>query len=108
MSDEKYVVVTCISQFRQRYVMPVSKLQETNTDMEVKPIEWAEDSVTCEDVQEFSQKFLGEEIIDTFVLDEDRVLQLFDRDNDYLSEWDKEKKLEWIHDCWEKDNEVKG
>lgn len=109
MSDDlkdKYAVVTCISQFRQRYVVPVEKLQAKNTSMEVRPIEWAEDSVTCEDVKEFSQKYLGEEIIDTFIVDEERLLTLFDRDNDYLSDWTKEKKIEWIHDCWEKPDEL--
>jgi hypothetical protein len=107
MSEEKYVVVTCTSTFRQRYCVPVSKLQELNTDVDitddsVKQIEWANDSVTMEEVKEFSQHWLGETILDTFILDEERVLKLFDRDNQYLSDWTEEKKLEWIHD-W-KDN----
>ena len=105
--DERYVVVTCTSTFRQRYMVPVSKLQELNTDIDitndpVKQIEWAQDSVTTEEVKEFSQKWLGETILDTFILDEERALQLFDRDNDYLSDWSEEKKLEWIHDWKEK------
>ena len=62
----------------------------------------AKDSVSAEEIKEFSQKWLGETIVDTFILDEERVLQLFDRDNDYLSEWTKEKKLEWIDDWKEK------
>lgn len=107
MTEERYVVVTTTSSFRQRYAIPVSRLQELNTDIDitkdpVKQIEWANDSVTMEEVKEFSQKWLGETITDTFILDEERVLQLFDRDNDYLSEWEKEKKLEWIDDWKEK------
>ena len=102
MSDERYVVVTCVSTFRQRYCVPVSELQKLNTDVDimsdpVKQIEWANDSVTMEEVKEFSQSHLGEQILDTFILDEERVLQLFDRDNDYLKEWTKEQKLERIH-----------
>ena len=103
MSDERYVVVTCVSTFRQRYCVPVSELQKLNTDVDimsdpVKQIEWANDSVTMEEVKEFSQSHLGEQILDTFILDEERVLQLFDRDNDYLKEWTKEQKLKHIHD----------
>ena len=100
--NERYVVVTAVSTHRMRYCVPVSKLQELNTDTDItnntlKQIEWAKDSVTMEEVKEFSQHWLGEKIVDTFILDEERVLQLFDRDNDYLSDWDKEKKVKYIH-----------
>jgi len=53
MSDERYVVVTCISSFRERYVVPVSKLQELNPDVALTTemaAEWARDSVTMEEV----------------------------------------------------------
>jgi len=105
----RYAVVTTTSSFRQRYVIPLDELQKLNEDVELSPataVEWAEDSVTCEEVKEFSQSFLGEQIIDTFVLDEERMLQLFDRDNKYLSEgpdgWDTERKLKFIRDWKEK------
>ena len=107
MSDERYVVVTCTSMHRMRYCVPVSKLQELNKEVNImndpaKQIEWANDSVTMEEVKEFSQAHISEDIIDTFILDEERVLNLFDRDNDYLKDWSKSKKIEWLHD-W-KDN----
>lgn len=99
--NERYVVVTAISSFRQRYAIPVSKLQELNIDVDItsdipKQIEWAKDSVTMEEVKEFSQHWLGEQISDAMILDEERVLNLFDRDNDYLKDWTKDKKLEWL------------
>lgn len=100
MSDEKYVVVTAISTFRQRYCVPMSELQSLNIDVPLdtlKAIEFAEDSVTCEDVKEFSQHWLGESIVDTFILDEERVLNLFDRDNDYLKDWSKDQKMNYLH-----------
>jgi hypothetical protein len=105
---ERYVVVTCISQFRQRYTIPVSELQALNTDVDIsadpaKQIEWASDSVTCESVKEFSQKWLGESIVDAMILDEERVVNLFDRDNDYLKEWTRNQKLDFISDWKEKD-----
>ena len=97
--DEQYVVVTTISTHRIRYCIPLSELQKTNPDVKVSP-EWAKDCVVCEELEEFSQDHLGELIVDTDVLSEDEVLQLFDEDNDYLSGWDKETKLKNIHDCW--------
>lgn len=102
-SNERYVVVTTVSQFRQRYAIPVTELQKLNPDVDItnrlaKQVEWANDSVTSEDVKEFSQHWLGESIVDTFILDEERTLNLFDRDNDYLSAWPTKQKLEWISD----------
>ena len=105
MSDERYVVVTVISTHRMRYCVPASKLRELNMDANPdmdELCEWARDEVTMENVKEFSQHWLGEQILDTFVLDEERMLALFDRDNDYLKEWSKDKKIEHVHD-W-KDN----
>ena len=100
MSDERYVVVTCISSFRERYCVPVSELQKLNEDKVItveEAAEWARDSVTMEEVKEFSQHWLGETILDTFVLDKERMLALFDRDNDYLKSWTEEQKLNYVH-----------
>lgn len=109
MSDERYVVVTCISQFRQRYVIPATDLQMMTPDVPLSPqtmVDYANDSVTCEEVKEFSQQWLGESIVDTFVVDEPRILHMFNRDNDYLAGWSDEKKLEWIKDWGEKISEA--
>jgi hypothetical protein len=94
----QYAMVTVISTFRNRYVIPVDHLQTLNTDVPIEglELEWAEDCVTCEDLYEFSQKHLGETIIDSELLDEDKILELFDKDNDYLKDWSKEQKLQWI------------
>jgi hypothetical protein len=59
--------------------------------------EWARDEVTMENVKEFSQHWLGEQILDTFVLDEERMLALFDRDNSYLKDWTHEQKMKYLH-----------
>ena len=93
----EYVVVTCVSTFRNRYVIPVDELQRMNPDEPVDP-SWALDAVTCQDVKEFSQRHVGEQIIDAQVLREPEVLQFFDADNDYLKDWTEEQKISWIHD----------
>ena len=97
----EYVVVTAISTFRQRYVIPVDELQKLNPDMPVDP-SWALDEVTMENVKEFSQRHVGEQIIDAQVVKEKEILQFFDADNDYLSSWDEEFKLAWIRNWKEK------
>lgn len=96
----KYVIVTAISQFRQRYAIPVDELKKLN--LEVQPTdedlhEWARDCVTMEQIKEFSQHHLGESIIDSVLVDEDQMLEQFDRDNDYLKGWDRDYKLEWVN-----------
>lgn len=98
--SKDYVVVTTVQTFRHRYVIPMDKLQARNTSIEVEPA-WALDCVTCEEVKEFSQLHLGEQIIDSKVASEKEVLELFDSDNDYLKGWDTDYKLEWINNCWE-------
>jgi len=95
VSDEKYVVVTAISQFKMRYVVPMSELQKDNPDAPVDPL-WALDGVTCNDYEEFSQDHLGEVITDWCVENEEQILERFDRENDYLAGWTKEQKLKNI------------
>ena len=93
--EEEYVVVTAISSFRHRYVIPMSELQKMNESDKVNPT-WAADCVTMNEVKEFSQEHLGESISDVMVMQEEALLKLFDDDNKYLSGWDKEQKLTWI------------
>jgi hypothetical protein len=82
-----WVLVDTVSQFRQRYVVEVPKGKS----------EYALDSVTMEDVKEFSQKHLGETIVSHRVISEKDALDLFDEDNDYLKSWNEEKKLSYIN-----------
>jgi hypothetical protein len=81
-----------------RYCIPVDELQELNVEVSIEghEIEWAEDCVTCNEVVEFSQKHIGETIIDSEILTEEQMLEKFDIDNDYLKDWTREKKLEHV------------
>ena len=95
----KYVIVTAISSYRMRYCIPVDELQKLNTEVPIEDheIEWAEDCVTCGEVEEFSQKHIGETILDTEIVDEEQMLNKFDTDNDYLRGWTREKKIQHVH-----------
>lgn len=95
LNPEDYVVVTTVASFRHRYVIPVDELQKLNPDDPVDP-KWALDCVTMEEVKEFSQMHLGEQIIDANVLSETSVMNLFESDNSYLSSWDEDYKRAWI------------
>ena len=102
--NELYVVTTVVSTHRMRYAIPISAMSEEG-DMPLptdQAINYIQDSVTMEEVKEFSQHWMGENIVDTFVLDKERVLNLFDRDNDYLKEWTEDQKINYIHDWKEK------
>lgn len=104
-NNDRYVVVTMISTHRMRYCIPVSEMEKDNDNVPLttqQALDWAQDSVTMEEVREFSQHWMGEQSVDAFVLDEERTLQLFDRDNDYLQSWTKEQKLKFIHEWKEK------
>jgi hypothetical protein len=96
----KYVIVTAISSHRIRYCIPVDELQKLNIEVPIEghEIEWAEDCVTCNEVVEFSQKHIGETIIDSEILTEEQMLDKFDTDNDYLKDWTREKKIQYVRD----------
>lgn len=101
--EGKYVVVTAISSFKMKYVIPTEELQKLNEATELdqeRAREWAEECVIMEEAKDFSQKHIGETVIETQILDEDTILEIFDRENDYLSEWTREKKIDYIRH-WE-------
>ena len=80
--DEKYYLVECIASYRMRYV--VRALRE----------EHAEDTVAVEQAKEFSQKWMGENIISTRELTRDEIIAMCDKDNEYVKTWSDEKKFE--------------
>lgn len=93
---KKYVIVTATSTHRMRYAVPVDELVDDG-DLD-KAALYAMDSVTTEEVKEFSQEHLGEQIVDSRVYNEDEMLDLFEKDNDYLKSWTRERKLEYVND----------
>ena len=82
------VMVDCFSTYRMRYCVEVP---EHLTPEQAK--EWAMDTVTCEEAEEFSQLWLGEQISSTRIVSDEEYIQLFDEDNDYLKGWDRELKF---------------
>ena len=96
MKNKDYVVVTALSSYRMRYVMHRDDLQRLNPLDPVDAIEWANDTVINDKCEEFSQEYMGEYIVDTVEMDEEDMLELFDRDNYYLSGWPKDQKVSLV------------
>jgi len=96
---KQYVLVTAISHFRMRYCIPVDELRAENpeaSDEQFDPVSWANDCVTMNEVDEFSQAHISEDIVDSRVVSEEEMLQQFDEDNDYLKSWTREQKIDHV------------
>lgn len=83
-NEKEWVLVECVSQFRQRYMCQVPKGKA----------EWALDTVTLNEAKEFSQEHLGETIVSHRVIPFMEALELCDVDNEYCNKWNVEKKVE--------------
>lgn len=83
----KYLVET-ISMFRMRYVIEANNADD------------AKDEVTMNNdgyLHEFSQQHLDEIITSTREIDREEYLRMFNEDNDYLQDWDDERKLSFVN-----------
>lgn len=78
----KYVMVDAISQFRMRYVV------EVPDDAACSAVEYAEDTVACEDAKEFSQLHLGETIVNSREVTLQEAIEQFKTDEPVFSEWE--------------------
>jgi len=81
--EKEWVLVECVSTFRERYMVEVPKGEEL----------WALDTVVMNEAKEFSQKHLGETIVSHRVISEEDALKLCDTENDYAKNWNKEMKM---------------
>mgnify|MGYP003632039874 CR=1 FL=1 len=100
MKMTDYVEVTTISTFRIRYMMRKDDLRALNTAVDPTDdelTEWAiQQTRTDTAIDEFSQVWLGEQIVSTRECTEDEMVIAFDRDNDYLKEWTRDAKIRWV------------
>jgi hypothetical protein len=83
-TEEKLYLVETVSMFRHRYAV------------RARSLEHAKDTVVCEEANELSQEYIGENIVGGREITEEEYLEIFDQDNDYLKSWDRTKKLESI------------
>ena len=81
--DTEWVLVECTATYRMRYMVEVPK----------DKAEWALDTVTMSEAKEFSQEYLGEQIISHRVISQEEALELCDKDNSYCSSWTDDLKI---------------
>ena len=91
----KFVLVETLSQYRMRYVVEVPD-NHNEGEFPCTSIQWAEDTVTMEEMKEFSQKWLGETILDSREVNLEEILKICDVDNDYLKSWTEEQKMSLV------------
>jgi hypothetical protein len=96
----KKYLVEVISQHLIRYVVEARK--ESHAEDEV----FMNMSQYNEDWNEFSQRHLGDTILSTREVDEEEIIGMFDRDNDYLASQPREWKLSQINVIKYPDKEI--
>lgn len=84
---KRYATFTAISVFKHRYVVEMG---------EDDKLENLADLVTCEELEEFSQKHVDELIIDMDSISEEEMLKLFRKENSYLNSWSDEYVLSYV------------
>jgi len=87
---KKIVMVETISQFRVRFAVEV----EDNIDYALDEAIMREQDP---DFKEFSQEHLGITIFNHYELNKEQYLEMFDKDNGYLSHLTDEQKLSYIN-----------
>jgi hypothetical protein len=87
--EKKLYLVETVSMFRMRYVVEARE-ESHATDEFIMEI--GKDSF-----KEFSQHHMDEVIVSTRELSAKEYLKLFDKDNDYLKNWDISQKMESIN-----------
>jgi hypothetical protein len=92
-TETEFVLVECVSTFRQRYMVEVPKGKA----------DWALDTVTLQEALEFSQEHLGEQIVSHRVVSKDEVLALCDKDNSYATAWNDEHKFNTFVTPWKEE-----
>ena len=90
----KIVLVETVATFRHMYAVAVK---------DDEPIEYALDDVTAyatgfeNELTEFAQNHVGEDIFSYREISEEEYLKIFDKENDYLSDWDDNQKKQYIY-----------
>ena len=88
--ETEWVLVECVSTFRERYMVEVPKGKT----------EWSLDTVTMNEAKEFSQEHLGEQIVSHRIVSKEEALALCDTDNDYTKSWEEKMKIQTFFTNW--------
>jgi hypothetical protein len=84
---KQYATFTTISMFKHTYVVEMT---------EGDKLEDLADLITCEELEEFSQKHVDESIIDMSTLSQEQMIAKFRKENAYLNSWSDEYIVQWV------------
>ena len=88
----KIVLVETVSTFRHVYAVRVDDQDPADYALDDVALNMGEDTIS-----EVVQNHIAEDIFSHRVVTEDEYLEFFDRENEYLKHWPKEKKMEFIY-----------
>jgi bifunctional DNA-binding transcriptional regulator/antitoxin component of YhaV-PrlF toxin-antitoxin module len=88
--ETEWVLVECVSTFRERYMVEVPKGKEL----------WALDTVSMNEAKEFSQEHLGEQIVSHRVVTKAEALTMCDKENNYCTSWEDDVKIKNFFTTW--------
>lgn len=95
---KKYIVET-ISQHLVRYLIEAREEEHALDEVTVNS------EIYCETFKEFSQKHLGDVILQAREVTDDEIVKLFDKENYYLAEsWTREQKINALSNKIKYDN----
>lgn len=73
MNKESYAVVSTVDVIKKTYIIPMSKLQEQNTNA-VADVSWAADTVTMGEAMPVVERFADEVMLSVEEMDWDQVV----------------------------------
>lgn len=90
-----YIEITTLSHFKLKYVIPVKDFEALGF---TEPVDGDAliKMINAGAVKEFSQLHLGEVLADIVEYNEEDMLTIFDKDNEYLKNWSRERKIEYM------------
>lgn len=95
---KKYIVET-ISQHLVRYLIEAREEEHALDEVTVNS------EIYCETFKEFSQKHLGDVILQAREVTDDEIVKIFDKENYYLAEsWTREQKINALSNKIKYDN----
>ena len=89
----KIVLVETVSTFRHVYAVRVDDQDPADFALDDVALNMGEDTIS-----EVSQNHIAEDIWSHRVITEKEYLELFDRENSYLSDWSNDMKMRFIFD----------
>lgn len=94
-TETEWVLVDTVGTFNFRYCVEVPKGKT----------EWALDTVTMEEAQEMSQRFIGENITCHRTIAREEALAIFNKENSYLTNLSEEEKIKIFFTPWKNKQE---